>query len=420
MFPAGAGLRLWFLAAFDAGVLVGYMALKQVAHRVLGMRAFKLDFLVTHDGDRPQLVARAEHALAVSEAFYAYLLERKRDWSFLEFRQQDAASPLFPPPAEVKLTGYWVRQWPAMDNGTIHVRWGTLDSYFRSLSKRFRSNVSRQMRSLLAAGELEYLASSEPATTPGVLELYRTIERRSWKSGTGVDIGQRPQRVEYFKGLLDPRQPMRVSIQVLLLDGVPIAGMITGAFEQGMYAIQIAFDRSLDRLAPGSAALLMSMRQAIDGRYAFYNLLSGFGYFKVRWLAQMSETRNAQIYRIGTPFFWQRVLGDLKRRVFSAAAEHGSMLSNPARRDVVENDNQPTDGAALKPQLTAAERERIAALIDQVRKGRCEFLSSSQLAALMPFATQRPIRRLAHKSRSRLFPYCFCATTLPVVSTNTW
>jgi hypothetical protein len=282
-FPQGQGLRLWFLAAFDAGRLVGYMALKQTAHKVLGLLAPKLDFLVTHDADRPQLVARPEHALAVSEAFYAYLLEHKREWSFLELRQQDAASPLFPPPAGVRLKGYWVRQWPSLDNGTIHVRWDTLDAYFKSFSKKFRSNVSRQMRSLLAAGEVEYLASSDPATTPALLELYHSIEPSSWKSRAGVTIGRYPQWVEYFKGLLDARQPMRVSIQVLLLDGLPIAGLISGAFMKGLYALHIVYDDRLSRLAPGSAMLLMGMRQAIDGRYAFFNLLSGFGYYKVRW-----------------------------------------------------------------------------------------------------------------------------------------
>lgn len=389
-FTRGQGLRLWFLAAFDAGRLVGYMALKQTTQRVLGLRASKLDFLVTHDDDRPQLVARPEHALAVSEAFYAYLLERKREWSFLEFRQQDAASPLFPPPAAVKLKGYLVRQWPSLDNGTIHVRWSTLDAYFKSFSQKFRSNVSRQMRSLLAAGEVEYLASSDPAATPALFELYHSIEPHSWKLRAGVAIGHYPQWVEYFKGLLDARQPMRVSIQVLLLDGAPIAGLINGEFMKGLYALHIVYDERLSRLAPGSAMLLMGMRQAIDGRYAFLNLLSGFGYYKARWQAQMTETRIAQIYRAGSLLFWRRVLGDWKRRVLPAGPKEAPTLFNPLRRDVNEHEGEQTGpGTIPKLPISREERERIAALIAGVRKGRGEFLSAAQLAAVMPFETQR-------------------------------
>ena len=399
-FPQDQNLRLWFLAAFDAGRLVGYVALKQLTHKVLGLRASKIDFLVTHDADRPQLVARPEHALAVSEAFYAYLLERKREWSFLEFRQQDAASPLFPPPAAARLKGYLVREWPSLDNGTIPLRWDTLDAYFKSFSPKFRSNVSRQMRSLLAAGEVEYLASSDPAITPALFELYHSIEPRSWKSRAGAAIGRYPQWVEYFKGLLDARQPMRVSIQLLLLDGVPVAGFISGAFMKRLYALHMVYDERLSRLAPGSALLLMAMRQAIDGRYALFNLLSGFGYYKVRWQAQMTETRIAQIYRAGSLLFWRRVLGDWMRRVFSARPNKAPVLFNSLRRDVGERESEQAErGKIPRLPISHEERERIAALIAEVRKGQGEFLSAAELAALMPFETQRvPEVKLRHRN----------------------
>ena len=399
-FPQDQNLRLWFLAAFDAGRLVGYMALKQLTHKVLGLRASKIDFLVTHDADRPQLVARPEHALAVSEAFYAYLLERKREWSFLEFRQQDAASPLFPPPAAARLKGYLVREWPSLDNGTIPLRWDTLDAYFKSFSPKFRSNVSRQMRSLLAAGEVEYLASSDPAITPALFELYHSIEPRSWKSRAGAAIGRYPQWVEYFKGLLDARQPMRVSIQLLLLDGVPVAGFISGAFMKRLYALHMVYDERLSRLAPGSALLLMAMRQAIDGRYALFNLLSGFGYYKVRWQAQMTETRIAQIYRAGSLLFWRRVLGDWMRRVFSARPNKAPVLFNSLRRDVGERESEQAErGKIPRLPISHEERERIAALIAEARKGQGEFLSAAELAAVMPFETQRvPEGKLRHRN----------------------
>ena len=399
-YPPGQELRLWFLAAFDTGQLIGYMALKHVTHTVLGLRASKVDFLVTHDADCPQLVARPEHALAVSEAFHIYLWERRREWSFVEFRQQVAASPLLPPPATVKLKGCWLSQWPSMDNGTIPVRWDSLDAYFKSFSKKFRSNVSRQMRSLMAAGEVEYLASSDPATTPALFELYRSIESRSWKSRAGAAIGRHSQWGDYFQGLLKPHQPMRISIHLLLLDGVPIAGLITGAFERGLYALHIVSDNSLSRLAPGSAVLLMSMRQAIDGHYAFFNLLSGFGYYKVRWQAQMTATHNAQIYRVGTPFFWHRRLGDWKRWLFRTTEQHAGVLFNPTRRDAVENNDEPAhDDTTFLPQSPAQECPDMKALIVKVRQGEGEFLCPTELAALMPFPTQRaapqePVRKM--------------------------
>lgn len=390
--PQGRGLRLWFLAAFDEQGLAGYMVLKQVLHKVLGMHTRKLDFLVTHNADRPQLLARAGQTLSVSEAFYGYLLKRRQEWSFLEFRQQDASTTLFPPPPGINLKGYWTREWPSLDNGTIAIVWDSLSAYFKSFSKKFRSNTSRQMRSLMALGKLEYLSSSDPENTPALFELYRCIEPRSWKSRTDVAIGRHPHCVEYYQGLLDRRQPMRLTIHVLLLDGVPIAGLITGAFQRGLYALQIVYDNSLSRLGPGSAILMMGMRQAIEGRYAFFNLLSGFGYYKVRWQAQMTPTRNVQIYKIGSPFFWRRLLGDLKRSLFPASTQKGSVLFNPMRREVIEQDGEPAQEATSRPRLSFTDQEKIAALLAQIRKAPGEFLSSTQLAGIMPFATQRPTK----------------------------
>jgi hypothetical protein len=333
------------------------------------------------------VVATPEYLSRVSEAFYGYLLGRRQEWSFLEFQQQDDASPLFPPPAGVDLKGYLVRQWPSLENGTIHVRWNTLQEYFEALSTNSRRNVRRLVRDLLAAGEVELLASSHPATTPALLELYRSIEPYSWKSQANADIGRHPERIEYFRGLLEARQPMRISIQVLLLDGIPIAGLICGAFMKGLYALHIVYDDRLSRLSPGSAMLLMGMRQAIDGHYAFFNLLSGFGYFKLRWLAEITETRIAQIYRVGRPSFWHRVLGDWKRRVFSAGREETPLLFNPLRRDVSER-RDAQNGEILKLKTRFGERERIAALAE-VRKGQGEFLSAAALAAVMSFETPR-------------------------------
>lgn len=382
--------RLWFLCAFTAGQLIGYLPLRQTTRKALGLRTSTLSCLVTHDTDRPHAVSRPEQLTQVSEAFYAYLLGRKREWSFLEFQQQDDSSSLFPPPAAVSLKGYWVRQWPSMENGTIHIRWQTLREYFKALSQKSRSNVSRQMRSLLAAGDVAWLSSSDPAITPALFELYRGIERYSWKSRANANIGRHPERVEYVKGLLDARQPMRITIQILLLDNVPIAGIISGTFMNGLYLLHNVHDDRLSYAAPGSAMLLMAMRQAIEGGYAFVNLLSGFGYYKTRWLAEITETRIAQIYRLGRPMFWSRVIGDLKRRAERVKSTQTPVLFNATRREVGERNLVSTD-RGNDPGLDTKTGSRWCSveLLADIRNGRAEFIEAAEFAGAMPFETRR-------------------------------
>lgn len=381
--------RPWLLLAFAGTELIGYLALKQSTHRVLGLRAIKLDLLTAYVADRPHPVARSEHATQVTAALYAYLLARKKEWSLLEFAEQDAKSPLRPPPAAATSGRFCYRQWPNIATGVVDICWRSTADYFAALSRKARSNVGRQMRSLLQAGEVQFLASSDPQAIPALFELYRSIEPHSWKTGAEAAISRDRQSVAYFSGLMDPDQPMPISIQLLLLDGLPIAGLITGSFGRGLYALHIVHDERQARLAPGSAILFMGMRMAIEGRYAFFNLLRGFGYYKERWLAQMCETGSVQIYRVGTPFFWRRLLGDLCRRWLGRApATEETAGFNPARREAGKMDAAVP--AVSPSQLSSAgERERCAALIAQARCCRGEFLSAPQLAAVMPFETRR-------------------------------
>ena len=383
LFPRGEGVRLWVLTAFTGERLVGYLVLKQITRRVLGIKTKTLSFLVTHDTDRPHLVARHEQAAAVSAAIYAYLLGRKREWSLLELHQQDAASPLFPPPAAANLKGYRVHDWPCMENGTIAIRWGALAEYYRALSRNSRNKVRRLLRRLAAAGKVELLSSSHPQVVAELFEVYRSIEPHSWKSKAQAHIGRHPERIEYFKGLLDLEQPMRISIHLLLLDGTPIAGLITGAFLNGLYGLHSIYDERVRALAPGAAVLIMGIHQALEGGFAFFNLLSGFSYYKLHWLAQITETRVGQIYRVGGILFWSRLLGDLKRYLLRTPARRIPVHFNPTRRVV-------DAGAFLSTQVDA--KLQLTAAIASLRQGRGEFISAHKLTTMLIKSSKMPSR----------------------------
>jgi hypothetical protein len=381
--------RLWLLLALREHQLVGYLALKSCRFRVLGLPAAKLDLLTAFKADRPHLVVAGDDVAAVRAAIYAYVFSRKKEWSLLEFAQQDATSALLPLPPQATSRGCSFQQWPNLATGTIAVRSRSLAEYFSALSRKFRSDVRRQMRTLLAAGEVQLLTSSDPQTLSPLFELYRSVEAHSWKARTDAAFAGSNPWVEYYTGLMDRSQPMRVAIHVLLLDGVPIAGLITGAFGEGLYALHMAYDERHSRLAPGSALLLMGMRLAVEGGYGFFHLLQGFAYYKTRWSAQMTETHSLQIYRVGTPFYWRRVLGDAKRRWFAAAASTATPLANPSRRAGPKD--EPADALASHTRAASSgEHAHYAALIAQVKQGLGEFLSSPELAAALPFAATLP------------------------------
>jgi GNAT acetyltransferase-like protein len=387
----GTRSRAWFLAAFSERELIGYLALEEVTDRALWRPIKRLGFLGAHDADRPHVVAKAENIGVVTEMFYEYLWDHRREWDLLELQQQDSASTLYPPPPGVNLTGCRVRHWPNLDNGTIRVRWRTLQEYFDALAPKFCEDFLRKTHKLLASGATQLLTSSDPASTPALLDLYCSIEKRSWKSRTQLTIGDTPERLDYFRALLDARQPMQAAIHVLVLDDVPVAGLISGAFagpaHKGLYALHIVFDQSLRSAGPGSAILMMGMRYAIAGRFAFFNLLCGFGHDKTRWLADMTATRCAQIYRVGTLIYWRRLLGDAQRW-FAARAPLFVRRFLPAAQNRAADDlRQDPAGPELErgaPPVTVAERATFRTLIAEVRRGHCEWLSTAELMAAMP------------------------------------
>lgn len=362
----GPRVRLWLLLAFEDTALVGYAALKQTRARVLGLPTAKLEWLTAQVADRPHLVARRGAEAEVAQAIYAWLLERRRHWSLIELEQQEDGSPLAPPPA-ARAGRLRAREWPGPANGTIVMRWASTREYFAALSHKARSNVGRQLRHLLAAGEVRLLHSADREAVGALFALYRRIEPHSWKGRAGAAIGRDARSLDYWTGLLGPRQPMRIHILVLLLDGAPVAGLICGAFHDGLHALHIVYDERVAHLGPGSAVLLMGVRLAIRGRYATFNLLRGSAYYKTRWLAQMSETRNVQVYRARGPFYWRRLLGDLVRRGSTPAADADF---NPKRRDVVA----PGPAPAQRP------RGGHAGLVSRaMARGEC--LTGAQIAA---------------------------------------
>ena len=403
--------RLWLLLAFDGVRLMGYMALKQSTQRVLGQLCVKLDWLTAHHADRPHVVALIEHEEALAAEFYRYLIAQRRRWSLLEFQQQDDDSPLLPL-QPLPLMGALARRllsarcWPNMANGTIALGWSTLADYYAELSQKVRSNISRQMRKLMSAGRVQLLGSDDPQLTPLLFSLYRNVEAHSWKQEASATLDRDGDAAGYYAGLMQGGQPMKLRIQLLLLDGLPVAGLICGEFNQASYALQIVYDARLGALAPGSAMLLFGVESAIERGCRVFNLLWGFGYYKQRWLARMTPTQSLQIYRVGTPFWWRRVLGDLRRQYRGVDVVDPTIRRNPARDGLSRGELPPVlvpgldveaDATLAERLADAAERARIAALVARFRLGGGECRSAADIAQRLPFKIERvdpsPARR---------------------------
>jgi hypothetical protein len=373
---------LWLLLAHRDEALVGCLALKRSVDRMLGWPVARLTLLTAHRADRPRLVARAADAEAVADAMFGYLLGRQREWSLLEFQQQDPGSSLA---AAADRTGHTRRQWPNESNASIAIRWPDVESYCRDLHRKQRGNLKRGMHDLMAAGTVQCLSSDRTELTPVLFHLYRDVERRSWKAATPTGFDDNRGWRDYYEGLLAGDSPMRIRIDVVLLDGEPIAGLVSGQFANSSFALHIAHDERHAQLSPGSTVLFLGVQRAIAEQRDAFHLLWGYGYYKRRWLAELTETRSVQIYRNGSLLLKRRQLGDLRRRLRGDPVQAETTQWNPARqtlkgRDATGQVADHADRQAVPPETRA--RQRLLARGFIAAGGECR--SVRELAALLP------------------------------------
>ncbi|MCA1826894.1 MAG: GNAT family N-acetyltransferase [Myxococcales bacterium] len=372
----GVDTQLWFLTVREEGRIVGYLPLRRARDRALGIGCWKVEFLATHDNDRPHLVARPTDEERCREAVFRWLRAHDREWSSLELKQQPADSTLRET-APFGAPRHYVRTFPNLENSSIEIRWKTLREWFRERNQKRRKNISRQFRMLAELGRLEHLGSDDPAATPLLFELYRTIEARSWKAHAHATVARSTRRLEFFRELLGARSPLRVRIDLLLLDGVPVAGLVCGAFAKRLYAIHNVFDDAYAKVGPGGSVLLLGLREAIEGGYLTFNLLSGFGYYKARWAAEITPTEAVQIFRVGSARFLQALAGEMRRKLFAPAEPPPDF--NLVRREAT----------AAPAAVAAGERERMGALVGELARLGVVAAGQDALERTLPFSLRR-------------------------------
>jgi len=313
---AKQGTRPLFLVAFEAERPIGLLPMRRRPEPLLGVPRTRLELLTTHDTDGLGVIARAEDEERCAEAFAQHLFERTRGWTMLELRDQDSGSPLHRPPLDARR--FYLRHEPSNPHATIDLR-GGFEAWFRSLSQ-FRSTLGRAMRRLFAAGRVEFVACADRCGAPAMLELFLDLETRSGSGERGVGIGRSPTRVAKFRALLGPEQQHEPLFHWLLLDGLPIASMLSLQFANVAYQMEIVFDRAFAELGPGNVLFMLAVRDAVARGARAYNLLASSAYSRQRWNALVTETNVVQVYRRGSLHHQQAVMGEWRRRMFGGAS----------------------------------------------------------------------------------------------------
>ncbi len=342
--------ELLFLAAFEGPALVGYLPLRRHRVRTLGLPTRRIGVMVSHDTDRPHVVASPEQERACASAMLRFLLDEERGWDVLELAMQDADSALLGLPAEASLLLH-ARTTDTMPNTTVPLGAQSFAEYYGQLSSGYRKNTSRLARRLFEAGAVEYLRCDDPLGGAAMLELYLDVERRSWKHLAKAGIARSGQRLGKYRDLLTRRGPFVVATELLLLDGVAIAAILSGVYAGTRHGLETCFDRSFDAIGPGHFLTLLTLERALEAGERAYNFNGNYAYYKASLGGVVTPTHAVQLSRVGSAPWLRAQGGELKRWLLPATPQTEPAF-NPDRR------HADGDVTSRPPLPTAAERER--------------------------------------------------------------
>jgi CelD/BcsL family acetyltransferase involved in cellulose biosynthesis len=167
------------------------------------------------------------------------------------------------------------------------------------VSRNLRSQLGRRRRALEREGRLRFRTS-----TGGGEELERDlaaflrVEGSGWKSGSGTAIrsDSRTERL-YTDFARAAAAAGWLRLQLLELDGVPVAADLNCRFAGGTFLLKTGFDERYRQFSPGLVLRGEVLRAAIQEGAGFYDFLGGPDAYKLRWTAELRPRVAVRAYQ---------------------------------------------------------------------------------------------------------------------------
>jgi hypothetical protein len=405
-YTPGEGERLYLIregAGARSDQLIGIAPLRLSLEKVIppiGWKGGRLTVLAPLDTDRPGILCAPDDEARVAAALIEHLCLCERDWGLLEFASQLPGTPLHGAMHAAANEGYRARDVHVEPFNEIPIAWGDLSTYFRSLAKKMRSNISRQVRKLFASGAVEIVLAEGAPAVSGWFDAYCDLDGRSWKQGTQSSIQRHPRRVSFYRQIAAGGAGLEPSFIGILLEGVLVAGLLSGSNSKaapahhGSWCLEMAYDRTRAELGPGQLLLLVAMGEAIGRGDRFLNYLQNFAYYKHRWGAKSIPVANVQLLRKLSAHYLRATVGDLVKRLREPRRTRG-----PAAITEREEPMDHSDAAAAQRAGVVVARGRTGGSTDLA--GAC----ARNLAARALDYAGPGVRRLDREQAQRYLPF---------------
>lgn len=279
----------------------------------------RLEFLAAADTEQLGFPCAPEDEERVAVALLRHFREHETAWGMLELVGQKPGGALHRAIHEAADARFWARDIRVQPFTEVPLSYPDLYSYFRSLTKHMRSNISRQARRMYQAGKTDIVLVQGAPAVSAWFDAYCELDDRSWKHGTESSISRNARRVRLYREIAAGKAGFEPSFVAVLLDGALVAGLLIGSNgvaspeRHGAWCLEMAYDRTRADLGPGQMLLLLAAGEALARHDSFLNFLQNFAYYKHRWGAELIDVVNVQLIRRLSPHDGRARVGDLRR-----------------------------------------------------------------------------------------------------------
>ena len=175
----------------------------------------------------------------------------------------------------------------------LNLNW---DEYLSS-HKKMRKKLSRIERKYTDRLRFEITENSLDA-----LEVFKTIELKSWKSGN-VGICRNQNTQDFYSRLLDKisqHKTHTMTIGILYADNTPISGEIAYTSLENVYFCHGCYDTSYSELSPGMVSTAYFLKYFMNTNHKHGDFLCGYASYLNAWSDKITETVKIDIYKKST------------------------------------------------------------------------------------------------------------------------
>ena len=295
--------RLRILLAFDdqerlVGIAPFYLR-RAKAHGVIPFRELRFLGSEAVSSSYLDVITNEQHKRALLQGLYRYLFnETRKDWDILTLSEVPAESSTLDLWNELFDEAGKVGEVVSTTCCPVIRLPGDIETYRAGLGRSRRYTLQRKTKCLQGAGRVEYSRATGPAEVDAAFESLVTLHQRRWSPRPGGGVFAHERARQFHRDLVRVLSERgRVSVDLLSLDGRPIAG-VYGFVYHGVYYFYLPgfAPDVLPKASPGLLLLYHCIRQAIGDGERMVDLLQGAQPYKLEWSDDIRRSITLRYY----------------------------------------------------------------------------------------------------------------------------